>query len=173
MAHFLSRYTVFLPPPDSGPHISSVTLLTPFALLVQQSSQRVNYSAQQAQKEHHSDQEIVAITIEILLTPSYGALIPRRTSPRSGSPIGYQFRNPDFWKDFKYRVFDGDEELKPDSFTGDPIYNCPGDGACDLFGATIRLQIPAADFTSGTATIEVDPKVSDPTSVDFDLTTLR
>jgi hypothetical protein len=173
MAHFLSRYTVFLPPPDSGPHISSVTLLTPFALLVQQSSQRINYSAQQAQKEHHSDQEIVAITIEILLTPSYGALIPRRTSPRSSSPIGYQFRNPDFWKDFKYRVFDGDEELKPDNFTGDPIYNCPSDGACDLFGATIHMQLPAAAFTSGTATIEVDPKVSDPTSVDFDLTTLR
>jgi hypothetical protein len=174
MAHFLSRYTVFLPPPDSGPHISSVTLLTPFALLVQQSSQRVNYSAQQAQKEHHSDQEIVAITIDILLTPSYGALIPRRTGSRSGDPVGFQFRNPDFWKDFKYRVFDGDEELKPDSLTGDPNYSCAGDqGACDLSGATIHLQLSAAAFTSGTATIEVDPKVAEPTSVDFDLTSLR
>jgi hypothetical protein len=173
MARLLSRYTVSLPPPDSGPHISSVTFLTPFALLVQQSSQRVNYSAQQAQKEHHSDQEIVAISIEILLTPSYGALIPRRTDSRSGSPIGFQFRNPDFWKDFKYRVFDGDNELKPDTLTGDPLYNCPSEGGCDLFGATIHLQFSASAFTSGTATIEVDPKVSDPTAVDFDLTSLR
>ena len=173
MARLLSRYTVSLPPPDSGPHISSVTFLTPFALLVQQSSQRINYSAQQAQKEHHGDQEIVAITIEILLTPSYGALIPRRTDSRSGSPIGFQFRNPDFWKDFKYRVFDGDNELKPDNLTGDPLYNCPSDGACDLYGATIYIQLPAAAFTSGTATIEVDPKVSEPTSVEFDLTSFR
>jgi hypothetical protein len=173
MARLLNRYTQVLPPPDSGPHISSVTFLTPFALLVQQSSQRINYSAQQAQKEHHGDQEIVAITIEILLTPSYGALIPRRTDSRSGSPIGFQFRNPDFWKDFKYRVFDGDNELKPDNLTGDPLYNCPSDGACDLYGATIYIQLPAAAFTSGTATIEVDPKVSEPTSVEFDLTSFR
>jgi hypothetical protein len=173
MARLLSRYTQLLPPPDSGPHISSVTFLTPFALLVQQSSQRVNYSAQQAQKDHHSDQEIVAISIEILLTKSYGALIPKSTGSRSGSSVGYQFRNPDFWNDFKYRVFDRDNELKPDSLTGDPLYNCPSDGACDLYGATIHIQLPAAAFTSGTATIEVDPKVSDPTSVDFDLTSLR
>jgi hypothetical protein len=173
MARLLNRYTQVLAPPDSGPHISSVTFLTPFALLVQQSSQRINYSAQQAQKEHHGDQEIVAISIEILLTPSFGALIPKPTGSRSGSPIGYQFRNPDFWKDFKYRVFDGDNELKPDTLTGDPLYNCPSDGGCDLFGATIHLQFPAAAFTSGTATIEVDPKVSDPTAVDFDLTSFR
>ena len=174
MARLLNRYTQLLPPPDSGPHISSVTFLTPFALLVQQSSQRINYSAQQAQKEHHGDQEIVAITIEILLTQSYGALIPRRTDSRSGSPIGFQFRNPDFWKDFKYRVFDGDDELKPDSLTGDPNYSCAGNqGACDLYGATIHIELPAAAFTSGTATIEVDPKVSEPTSVEFDLTSFR
>jgi hypothetical protein len=173
MARLLNRYTQLLPPPDSGPHISSVTFLTPFALLVQQSSQRLNYSAQQAQKDHHSDQEIVAISIEILLTPSFGALIPKPTGSRSGSPIGYQLRNPDFWKDFKYRVFDGDNERKPDTLTGDPLYNCPSDGGCDLFGATIHLQFSAAAFTSGTATIEVDPKVSEPTSVEFDLTSFR
>jgi hypothetical protein len=173
IARFLSRYTRNLPPPDSGPHVSSVTFLTPYALLVQQSSQRINYSAQQATKEHHSDQEIVAVAIEILLTQSYGALIPRPTGSRSGSPVGYQFRNPDFWKDFKYHVYDGDNELKPDSFTGDPIYVCPSEGACDLFGATIHLEFPAAAFTSSTATVEVDPKVSDPTAVDFDLPSLR
>jgi hypothetical protein len=173
MARVLSRYTRYLAPPDSGPHISSVTFLTPFALLVQQSSQRINYSAQQAAKEHHSDQEIVSVTIEILLTPSYGALIPRPTSSRSGSPVGYQLRNPDFWKDFKYRVFDGDNELKPDSLTGDPNYYCSSDGGCDLYGATINLVFPASAFNSTTATVEVDPKVSQPTAVDFDLSSLR
>lgn len=173
MARLLSRYTRTLAPPDSGPHISSVTFLTPYALLVQQSSQRVNYSAQQATKEHHSEQEIVSITIEILLTQSYGALIPRPTGSRSGAAVGYQFRNPDFWKNFTYRVFDGDDELKPNSLTGEPNYYCTGDRSCDLTGATVQLEFPASAFNSSTATVEVDPKVSDPTAVDFDLTSLR
>lgn len=173
LARFLNRYTRFLDPPDYGPYISSVIFLTPYALLVQQSSQRINYSAQQAQKEHRSDQEVVSITIEILLTPSYGAVIPTPTGSRSGSPVGYQLRNPDFWKDFKYHVFDGDKELETDSLTGEPRYDCASKGACDLYGATIHLQLPAAAFTSSTATIEVDPKVSDPVDVDFDLSSFR
>src|SRR6266849_527188 len=75
MARLLSRYTMFLPPPSTGPHIYAVTLLTPFALLVQHSSRQSNYSAQQAAKDHHADDEFVSISIEILLTQSYGALI--------------------------------------------------------------------------------------------------
>jgi hypothetical protein len=173
MARFLNRYTKLLPPPDSGPQIYSVTFLTPFALVVQQSSQRVNYSAQQAEKEHHGDNEIVSITIQMLLTQSYGALITRPTGSRSGSPIGIQLRNPNFWKDFKYSVFDDEQELKVDSPTGEPTYACDGEGGCNLTGATVHFQLPAKLFISGAATVEVDPKVADPTSVDFDLTSLR
>jgi hypothetical protein len=173
MTNFLNRYTKLLPPPDSGPQIYSVTFLTPYALVVQQSSQRVNYSAQQAEKEHHSDNEMVSITIEILLTQSYGAFITRPTGSRSGSPIGIQLRNPDFWKDFKYSVFDDDTEHEVDSPTGEPSYRCDGDGGCDLIGAMVHFQLPAKLFTSGTATVVIDPRVADPTSVDFDLTSLR
>jgi hypothetical protein len=63
MARLLNRYTILLPRPKSGPHISSVTFLTRFALLVQQTSQRVNYSAQQATKEHRPEDETVVINI--------------------------------------------------------------------------------------------------------------
>jgi len=37
MANLLNKYTKFLPPPKAGPDIASITFLTPFALLVQQS----------------------------------------------------------------------------------------------------------------------------------------
>src|SRR5437762_7912883 len=40
MATFLNKSTKFFPPPKTGPDIASVTFFTPFALLVQQSSQR-------------------------------------------------------------------------------------------------------------------------------------
>jgi hypothetical protein len=173
MARLLKKYTILLDQPDTGPFISTVTFLTPFALLVQQSSQRVNYSAQQAAKDHRGDDEMVAITIEILLTPSYPAAIPTPTGSRSGSAVGFRMRPSDFWKDFKVRVFDGEKKLPVDDPTGEPIYSCVGDGSCDLFGADLHLTLAAKRFTSGTATIEVTPPEGDPVVVDFDLDSLR
>jgi hypothetical protein len=173
MARLLSRYSKVLPPPESGPQIASVEFLTPYALLVRQASQVSDSSAQEFEKKHKSDSEIVAITIQILLTPSYPAFIPRPTNSRSGAAIGFQLRNPDFWKDFDYRVFDGDDLREPTSFSGEPVYTCGAEEGCDLAGATVYLKLPAKLFTSGSATVEVDPKVADPTSVTFDLDSLR
>lgn len=173
MAAFLNKYTKLLPVPESGPHIYGVTFFTPFALVVQQSSQRVNYSAQQAAKDHHPDDEIVVIEIEIQLTQSYAATIPEPTGSRSDSPVGFRFRPSDFWKTFKYDVFDGKDQLTIDDLTGEANYRCEGSGTCDLSGATIRIQFPATAFTSDTATIDITPPAGDPVSVDFDLSSLR
>lgn len=173
MAAFLNKYTKLLPVPESGPHIYRVTFSTPFALLVQQSSKRVNYSAQQAAKDHHPDDEIVVIEIEILLTQSYAATIPEPTGSRSDSPVGFRFRPSDFWKTFKYAVFDGKDRLTIDDLTGEANYRCEGSGVCDLSGATVRIQFPATAFTSDTATIDIAPPEGDPVSVDFDISSLR
>lgn len=43
MFDFLSKYTKLLPAPKTGPHISSVTFLTPFALLVEYSSRQSTF----------------------------------------------------------------------------------------------------------------------------------
>jgi hypothetical protein len=173
MAAFLNKYTKFLPPPKSGPHIDSVTFLTPFALLVQYSSRQSNYSAQQAAIDHKAQDEAVEITIDILLTPSYGAFVTKPTRSRSGSPMGIQPRSPEFWRTFKFRIFDGKEEITTDDVTGEPNYlNC-GDAACDLTGATVHIRFPAVAFTSDSATIEVTPPEGDLVSVDFDLSSLR
>ena len=173
MDRFLDKYTQRLAPPKTGPHVASITFLTPFAVLVRQSSQRVNYSAQQAEKEHRADDEMVAITIEILLTPSFGATIPKPTGSHSGSPIGYQLRSPDFWKEITIQVFDGEKKLPSDSPTGEPTYSGDGEGGFALCGATLHLELPAKLFTSDTATIEVDPPEGDPVAADFDLSSLR
>jgi hypothetical protein len=172
MARLLSRYTRYLPPPESGPHIFSVTFLTPFALLVRQSSRTIGSSAQEAEKDHRVDDEIVVIRVEILLTPSYGSLIAAPTSSRSGSPLGYRFRSSGFWRGFSIHVFDGENVLTAVAFSGEPNYLC-GEGGCVLTGATIHLQFPAGLFTSDSATIQVSPPEGDPVSVDFDLSSLR
>ncbi len=173
MARLLSRYTRYLAPPESGPHIFSVAFLTPFALLVRQSSRTIGSSAQQAEKGHRVDDEIAVICVEILLTQSYGSLIAAPTSSRSGYPLGYRFRSPGFWRDFSIHVFDGENALTPVAFSGEPNYLCAGKGGCVLTGATIHLQFPAGLFTSDSATIQVSPPEGDPVAVDFNLSSLR
>jgi hypothetical protein len=173
VALFLARYKQVLRPPDTGPYISSIEFLTPLASLVLLSSQRINYSAQQAEQEHRSDDELVAITVEIQLTQSYSAILSSApTSARSGSPIGYTLRSPGFWRDFDVQVLSDEENLEPTLSTGRPTYLC-NDTGCVLTGATLRLELPAKLFTSDSATVQVIPPAGPEVAVNFDLVVLR
>lgn len=172
MYGFLNKYTKLLPPPKTGPHIASVTFFTPFALLVQYSSRQSDYSAQRAAIDHKAHDEIVEIQVEIQFTQSYGAIITTPTHSRSGSPTAVQLRSPEFWRAFKYRVFDGDEEITTDDISGEPQYQC-SEGSCTLTGAIVYIQFPATAFKSDSAGVEVTPREGDAVSVDFDLSSLR
>jgi hypothetical protein len=172
-AHLLDKYSKRLPPPKTGPHISAITFLTPFAQLVRFSESYVgNYSAQQAELDHNAQEEVVEISVEILFTPSYGAVLFVPTGSRSGSPQSYRLRSTDFWKDVQARVFEGDQELVPERHTGEPNFFC-GEGGCSLIGATLHLEFPASAFTADTVTVQVSPREGPEVSVDFDPTTLR
>jgi hypothetical protein len=174
MANFLNKYTKLLEPPKTGPDIASVTVFTPFALLVQQSSQHSSgYSAQQAALDHRDQPEFVRILVQIQLTDSYGAYILRPTGSRSGSPTGIVTRPQDFWKDFDVQVSSEDKKLRPFSSSGQPVLICSDDGGCVLTGATLQFDFSAKDFASGSATIDVVAPEGDPVSVDFDLDHLR
>src|SRR5712692_10551787 len=163
-ARFLDKYTKRLPAPKTGPYVSSVTFFTPFALLTQLSSQHtVGYSGQE---------ESVKIVVQILLTDSYGALIPRPASSRSSSPTGYVLRPYDFWKDFEVQVFTGEKALRPFTSSGEPNLICD-EGGCTLTGATLWFEFPANAFSSGTVSVRVDPPVGDQVTVEFDPSSLR
>jgi len=174
MAAFLNKYTKYLEAPKTGPDIASVTVFTPFALLVQQSSQHSSgYSAQQAALDHRDQGEFVRIIVQIQLTNSYAAYIVRPTGTRSGSPNGFVPRPYDFWKDFDVKVSSDDKKLRPFSSSGQPNLLCADEGGCELTGATLQFDFLAEDFASGSAVIDVDPPEGDPVSTDFDLGHLR
>src|SRR5258708_21518174 len=74
MSTLINKYTKLLPPPKTGPDISSVTFLTPFALLVQQSSEHTSaYSAQQPALDHRDQGGFVMTVIRMQLTDSSGS----------------------------------------------------------------------------------------------------
>jgi len=173
-ASLLGKYIKLLPPPKTGPHISSITFLTPFAKLTQFSSNHVgNYSAQQALLDYRSHNESVKITVEIYLTNSYGALISNPDASRSRSSPALIPRSNDFWKDFRVQVYDGDKILSPSDSGGHPLYRCGRYGPCRPIGAVLDLLFPAGAFTSDSAVIQVTPPDGDPVSLDFDLARLR
>jgi hypothetical protein len=172
MTSFLEKYKQHLREPDSGPYVSTVELLTPFAMAVLHSKDRsAGYSAQQAAEEHRGVEESVAVNIEVLFTDSYGALIQKPTSERSGAPIGFMFRSSDFWKDIDVQVTVKDKTVRPARFTGEPLYFCAE--GCKLVGATLHLEFPARAFDSDSATVQVVPPEGPEVWVDFDLTQLR
>jgi hypothetical protein len=172
-ANLLNKYTKFLSPPRTGPHIYSVTVFTPFALLVQQSSQHTSgYSAQQAALDHRDQPEFIRIIVQIQFTDSYGPFIVRPTGSRSGSPKGFVPRPYDFWKDFDVQVSSKDQKLEPFSSSGQPDLLCD-EGGCTLTGATLQFDFSAEDFPSGSAIIDVNPPEGEPVSIDFDLDHLR
>jgi hypothetical protein len=174
MATFLNKYTKFLEPPKTGPDIASITFFTPFALLVQQSSQHASgYSAQQAALDHRDQGEFVRILVQIQLTASYSSFIVRPTGSHSGSPNGFVPRPYDFWKDFDVQVSSDDKQLRPFSSSGHPNLICSDDGGCEVTGATLQFDFRAEDFASGSATIDVNPPEGDPVSIDFALDHLR
>jgi hypothetical protein len=174
LSRYLDTYTKVLPPPETGPYIASMQFLTPFAQLIQSSSQHsTGYSAQQAEQEHRKQPETVTIVIEIQLTDSYGALLPQSAGSRSGSGTGYRLRSPDFWRDFEVQISQGEKEIEPARRHGQPNYACSENGRCSLTGATLWLHFPAKAFEAEAATVVITPPVGDPVAVDFDLTRLR
>ena len=175
VARFFDQYSRHLPPPKSGPHISSVVFLTPFAQFALFSDSYIgNYSAQQALLDHRRrGDESVKITVEIYLTTSYGSFISNPGGRRSRSSSALIPRPTDFWKDFHIQVYNGRQLLSPSDSGGRPLYRCGRSGPCRPRGGAIDLEFPASAFTSDSASIEVLPPEGEPVSVDFDLTRLR
>jgi hypothetical protein len=171
----LSKYIRTLPPPKSGPYISSVSFLTPFIQLVGHSDGYIgNYSAQQAARDHRGQAESVRIIIEIRLTSTYGAYLAPEPNSRPSSPPALVPRPHDFWRDFQVEISDSGRPLTPSDFHGKANYNCGRHGyPCYLAGATLEFGLPANAFSSGSATIVVVPPEGDAVSVDFDLVRLR
>jgi len=173
LARFLDHYTRHLAPPKTGPYISSVSFLTPYALLTQLSDRHAyGYSAQQAELQHQNLVETVKIVIEIQLTGTYSNVMRNPAARTTGTPMEYLLRPSDFWRDFQVQISNGDESLRPFLYSGHGAYFC-GDTGCTLVGATIQLECLAESFTSDSALVSIDPPEGDPVTVEFDLASLR
>jgi hypothetical protein len=173
-AQFLDKYRRHLPVPESGPWISTVEFFTPFAEAVELSRQRSSgYSAQDAAQDYRKNGDRLRLTITIEFTNSYGELSQVKTSQRSGSPNGFSVRPSNFWKDFTYRLFDGDDLVEPLEMHGSPTFRTVDDSTI-MTGAQIVLVYDAQKLSSSSdAAVVVDFPDYPQVVALFDLTTLR
>jgi hypothetical protein len=173
-AEFLEKYRQHLSVPESGPWVSTVELFTPYAEAVELSRQRSSgYSAQDAAQDYRKNGDRIRVTITIQFTDTYGAVIQEKTKTRSGSPNAFSLRTPDFWKDFSFRLFDGDEVVEPLEVQGNSTY-LRGSDSSDMTGAVIVLLYDAQKIDpSSDAAVVVDIPDHQQVVAPFDLATLR
>lgn len=167
-AEFLARYSKHLPPPKTGPYVSDVLFLTPFAQLVDYSSRQSIYSAQQAEAEGPKNHQSVEITVYVYF-PSPSAFSPSPVRPFAPTPGDI---NPvQSWQSYKIRVFDASELRQPSSVSGQSQNRCSRTG-CIRVGTAIHLTVPAEFFASDSATVEVATPDGQLLTADFSLSTL-
>jgi hypothetical protein len=157
---FFDKYTRQFTLSKTNLSISSISFLTPYALVVQHSSHQGSYSAQQAEIDHRSQGELVRVVIQA----AYLSVTDSN---------GYTFHPTPFWKDFDVQVFDKHEPLKPLNSKIDPIYLCSEEGGCTLTGATLTYDFSADAFTTDIANIRVVPPQGDISTAEFDLDAFR
>jgi hypothetical protein len=173
-AEFLDKYRRHLPVPESGPWVSTVEFFTPYAEAVELSRQRsFGYSAQDAAQDYRKNGDRLRVTITIEFTNSYGELIQQKTSQRSGSPNAFSMRASNFWKDFDYRLFDGDDVVEPLEVHGSPTFRTVDDSTM-MTGAQIVLLYDAEKISSSSdAAIVVDIPDHPQVVASFDLASVR
>jgi hypothetical protein len=175
MARFLDSYVKHLPPPERGPYISEIHLLTPYAQVVELSRQKtVGYSAQQAEQDYREHGDTIRVRLRIEFTATYG-LAEAQKATRSGTSPGFTLRPEDFWKQFKVGLSQNDQWIEPLDIYGEPTYSLFGPGTTGpvMNGALVYLELQASDVSSSPATVEVFTPDGQHVVATFDLDKLR
>jgi hypothetical protein len=177
-AAFRSQYVKRLPLPQSGPHVSEVELLTPYAQLVQTSKTRtLGYSAQQAELDYRKQGDTLRLRVLIRFTPTYTLQSAFSSSQKSSGTMGIALRAEDFWRDFSFRFVQReagqDKTIEPFEVWGEPLYRRNGEAGSALDGAEVRLAFDAADVASGSARVEVLTPDGQRVKAEFDLEKLK
>ena len=165
---FLASYTQHFERPKSGPYISLIRVVTPYAFVVERTARLMpNFLAPDAQQQFYGKPIALRIRVHIALTPTYGFQVH---SPGGGMAL----RSPDFWRDFKVQLIQGGNAIRPIAARGAPDYALAGGGSASvLVGADIDVQYDPARVLSGPTTIVVDEPDGRQITATFDLSNLR
>jgi hypothetical protein len=129
---FFAQYVTQLPMPETGPHVATIALKTPYAQVVELGQSAVNSDVQGAEEELANTEFPLLVSVGIDLTPTYPD--PPLTNPASGSPV------PDFERDFNVELFQDGTKINAQSTRGNLLYSEGVGNTYEVSGAIIVLR---------------------------------
>jgi hypothetical protein len=169
---FLNAYLRRFPVPQKGPHVAEIELLTPYAQVVAISKRKtIGYSAQQAEQEHAERADAIEVRVLLLFTPTYPLVVESTSVGKQKAPA---FRSNDFWKDFKFRLLQGEKEISPAYLEAVPQYS-PNLYPWESYriGTAAYLQYDVQKVNSLPTKVQVVTPDGQQVTADFDLSKLR
>ena len=166
LAAFLASYLKRLPLPQSGAHVASIEIKTPYEQVVLRTLQRsVDYSPQQAERDYRAQSDVFLVRVRINLTPTYSSRV-------ATSPVNHavQLRPMDFWRDFSFRLIQEEKRMAPNKISGRPLFT-QRNGS--LSGAEVELEFDTAKVTSAPVHIDVRMPEGNTVTAEFDLEKLK
>ncbi len=165
---FFAMYTQHFRRPASGPYISLIRIITPYAYVVERTARSLpNLLAPDAQQKFFGTPIALRIRVHIDLTPTYGWQIRSRSG-------GVALRGTNFWKDFDVRLIQRRTTVRPLAERGQPDYAFATAGTSSvLVGADINMQYYPSEVRSGPATVVVNTPDGQQITATFDLSKVR
>ncbi|HEV2233106.1 MAG TPA: hypothetical protein VGV68_06860 [Terriglobia bacterium] len=166
LAAFLASYVKRPPLPQSGPHVASIEIETPYEQVVLRTLQRsVDYSPQQADQDYRAQSDLILVRVGINLTPTYSSRVGV-----SSVNHAVQLRPLDFWRDFSFRLIQEEKRIAPDKISGEPLFTQHNGG---LSGAEVVLEFDATKVSSAPVWIEMRMPEGNTFTAEFDLERLK
>ena len=129
---FFAQYVTQLPMPETGPHVATIALKTPYAQVVELGQSAVNSDVQGAEEELANTKFPLLVSVGIDLTPTYPD--PPITNPASGSPV------PDFQQDFNIQLIQDGAKIEAQSTRVNLLYSEGVGNTYEVSGAIIVLR---------------------------------
>jgi hypothetical protein len=131
--NFFAPYARQFPMPESGPHIATITLKTPYGQLVELGESALNADVQGAEEEYARRKLPFLVQVGVDLTATYPRPSPSDTAA-PGAPL------PDFQRDFPARLVEDGQEIAVESTQVYLLYSDSAFNTYSVSGAIIEFR---------------------------------
>jgi hypothetical protein len=163
---FFAEYRQYFPMPATGPHVSSISIETPFAQVVERSGSAPAYSAQDAIMEFKSRPLDFIVRVEVDFTVTYPAPSDSQ-GPQILQPL------PDFSKDFDVQLTQNDQRISPGATQQFLIRSDAAPNIWGVAGTVLELHYDAATIDSTGIVVRVRAPNDQRIQASFNLAQLR
>jgi hypothetical protein len=175
-AEFLSPYSKQVTEgAQQVPHVAEIEVLTPFALVLDQSRQNLSgYSEQQALQAYKQRGDTVIVRIRLMLPGAYPQAERSPRAPPAAAGQNAALRPENFWQSFQFVVKQHGRVIDARSVHNKPVYSSATKASsATLDGQTVWLEFDAKAVASEEIVVEVTTPDAKTVGVGFDLKKLR